>query len=117
MNLSLHKSDELDSLIRGLLFIEETLPSEVYYWADPTHEDKCRKVNYDFKNPYPFLVVNIGSGVSILAVYGPDNYKRVTGTRWSSFQFFNFYIFSTKLVGLTRSLLLVLLFGCIESSN
>lgn len=27
-------------------------------------------------------VVNIGSGVSILAVYGPNNFKRVTGTRY-----------------------------------
>ena len=57
VNLSLHKSDELDSLIRGLLFIEESYPSEVYYWANPTDEDKCCKVTYDFKNPYPFLVI------------------------------------------------------------
>jgi len=80
VNLSLHKSDELESLIGGLLYIEENHPSEVYYWSNPTDENKCAKVKYDFKNPYPFLVVNIGSGVSILAVYGPNNYKRVTGT-------------------------------------
>lgn len=56
VNLSLHKSDELESLIAGLLYIEENNPSEVYYWADPTEETKCTKVTYDFKNPYPFLV-------------------------------------------------------------
>ncbi len=27
------------------------------------------------------LLVNIGSGVSILAVYAKDDYKRVTGSR------------------------------------
>lgn len=26
-------------------------------------------------------LVNIGSGVSILAVYGPENFKRISGTR------------------------------------
>lgn len=25
-------------------------------------------------------MVNVGSGVSVLAVYGPDNYRRVSGT-------------------------------------
>ncbi|KAL5021504.1 hypothetical protein ScPMuIL_000659 [Solemya velum] len=40
----------------------------------------CEKAAFDFRNPYPYLVVNIGSGVSILAVRGPNNYKRVSGT-------------------------------------
>lgn len=29
---------------------------------------------------YPFILVNIGSGVSILQVGGPTDYARVTGT-------------------------------------
>jgi pantothenate kinase len=43
------------------------------------------KVPFDFRNPYPYLVVNIGSGVSILAVYSSSNYKRVSGTRFVQF--------------------------------
>lgn len=39
------------------------------------------KHRYDFSQPYPFLLVNVGSGVSVLAVYGPSNYKRISGTR------------------------------------
>lgn len=39
------------------------------------------KHRYDFSKPYPFLLVNVGSGVSVLAVYGPSNYKRISGTR------------------------------------
>lgn len=42
---------------------------------------KSEKKAFDFSQPYPFILVNVGSGVSILAVYGPDNYKRVSGTR------------------------------------
>jgi hypothetical protein len=56
LNLSLHKFDELDSLLQGLQYVELNNPSECYYWANPTLEAKCEKVNYDFSKPYPFLV-------------------------------------------------------------
>jgi len=104
VNMNLAKFDELDSLIRGMLYVETTNPRECYYWSNPTDDSKCQKVPYDFSEPYPFLVrveifccvlfwlvkllidcilqlVNIGSGVSILAVYGSENYKRISGTR------------------------------------
>ncbi|XP_059477811.1 pantothenate kinase 3 isoform X2 [Neocloeon triangulifer] len=80
LNLSLHKFDELDSLLYGLQYVEMNSPTECYYWAHPTLDGKCEKVGYDFSQPYPFLLVNIGSGVSILAVYGPGVYKRISGT-------------------------------------
>ncbi|XP_063303515.1 pantothenate kinase 3 isoform X2 [Pelobates fuscus] len=35
---------------------------------------------FNLDDPYPLLVVNIGSGVSILAVHSKDCYKRVCGT-------------------------------------
>ncbi|XP_063231766.1 pantothenate kinase 3 isoform X2 [Bacillus rossius redtenbacheri] len=80
VNLKLAKCDELDSLIRGMLYVEANNPHEFYYWANPTEEEKCVKRCFDFSNPYPFILVNIGSGVSVLAVYGPNNYRRVSGT-------------------------------------
>lgn len=80
VNMQLHKADELDSLIRGIHYIDANEPRECYYWSNPKDEQYCEKVPYDFSDPYPYLVVNIGSGVSMLAVYGPENYKRVTGT-------------------------------------
>lgn len=79
--MKLAKYDEFDSLIKGMLFVEAHNRTECYYWSNPTEESLCAKVKYDFSNPYPFLLVNIGSGVSVLAVHGPDNYKRVSGTR------------------------------------
>jgi hypothetical protein len=39
------------------LYIEEIHRPEVYYWENPTDETKCIKKTYDFKNPYPFLVI------------------------------------------------------------
>lgn len=79
--MKLIKCDEFDTLIRGIQYVDSINPNECYYWADATDDSKCRKVGYDFSNPYPFLIVNIGSGVSVLAVYGPDDFKRISGTR------------------------------------
>jgi type II pantothenate kinase len=80
VNMKLEKFDEFDSLLKGLQFADAQNPSECYYWASPTDDTCCTKINYDFSNPYPFLIVNIGSGVSVLAVYSPTNYKRISGT-------------------------------------
>lgn len=81
VNMKLIKCDEFDSLIRGIQFVDSMNPTECYYWANATDEAKCAKKGYDFSNPYPFLLVNIGSGVSVLAVYGPNDFKRISGTR------------------------------------
>ncbi|XP_073541632.1 pantothenate kinase 1 isoform X1 [Phyllobates terribilis] len=82
-DLQLHKLDELDCLIRGLLYVDSVGFNgrpECYYFDNPTNPEQCQKKPYCLDNPYPMLLVNIGSGVSILAVYSKDNYKRVTGT-------------------------------------
>jgi len=80
LNMKLYKFDELDSLMSGLRFIEQNNSTELYYWQHPFDEEKASKVAYDFKNPYPYMLVNIGSGVSMLAVRGPNEYSRVSGT-------------------------------------
>ncbi|XP_073452488.1 pantothenate kinase 1 isoform X3 [Aquarana catesbeiana] len=82
-DLQLHKLDELDCLIQGLLYMDSVGFNgrpECYYFENPTDPEQCVKKPYCLDNPYPMLLVNIGSGVSILAVYSKDNYKRVTGT-------------------------------------
>ncbi|XP_058154787.1 pantothenate kinase 1 isoform X1 [Dasypus novemcinctus] len=82
-DLQLHKLDELDCLIQGLLYIDSVGfngKPECYYFENPTNPELCQKKPYCLDNPYPMLLVNMGSGVSILAVYSKDNYKRVTGT-------------------------------------
>ncbi|KAI5606792.1 pantothenate kinase 2, mitochondrial, partial [Silurus asotus] len=81
--LQLLKLDELDCLIKGILYIDSVVSSEspeCYYYDKPTDPDHCEQKAFDLQNPYPLLLVNIGSGVSILAVYSKDSYKRVTGT-------------------------------------
>ncbi|XP_039283048.1 pantothenate kinase 3 [Nilaparvata lugens] len=64
VNMKLAKFDELDSLIRGMLYVETNNPRECYYWANPTDSDRCHKVAYDFSKPYPFLCLcySLGGG-------------------------------------------------------
>ncbi|XP_058054932.1 pantothenate kinase 3 isoform X1 [Anopheles bellator] len=79
VNMKLAKSDELDALIKGILFTETHNKCECYYWEN-ANEISSTKKKFDFSQPYPFILVNVGSGVSVLAVRGPDNYKRISGT-------------------------------------
>lgn len=82
LEMDLLKFDELNSLIDGIHYIHYINPSkECFYYRDPFNDrGNFSKENYDFSNPYPYLVVNIGSGVSILAVRSPTDYERVSGT-------------------------------------
>ncbi|KAG8439179.1 hypothetical protein GDO86_005411 [Hymenochirus boettgeri] len=82
-NLQLHKVDELDCLVKGLLYIDSISfngQAECYYFENSSHPERCQKMPFNLDDPYPLLVVNIGSGVSILAVHSKDCYKRVCGT-------------------------------------
>ncbi|XP_070541275.1 pantothenate kinase 3-like isoform X2 [Ptychodera flava] len=82
VNMKLEKYDELDCLISGIHFIDSKIPNECYYWGnvDPFNSEACEKIPYDFRDPYPYLVVNIGSGVSVLSVKSQTDFKRVSGT-------------------------------------
>ncbi|CAH2062417.1 unnamed protein product, partial [Iphiclides podalirius] len=97
VNMRLSKLDELDALIAGVLFVDSMNAQECYYWAppneQPVHQHQTDtppysaealsayvRKPYDFSSPYPFLLVNVGSGVSMLVVNGPCDYYRVSGT-------------------------------------
>ena len=82
VQLQLCKHDELNCIIRGIHYIDRVIPNECYFYENPTNElEMTDKVPFDFRDPYPYLVVNVGSGVSILAVYSQNNFQRVGGTR------------------------------------
>lgn len=80
LQVNLKKTDELDSVIYGIHYIDKYNPHECYYIMNPLDEKKCKRIPYNFSQPYPYLVVNIGSGVSILAVYSPTSYSRIWGS-------------------------------------
>ncbi|EJW83490.1 pantothenate kinase [Wuchereria bancrofti] len=98
LGLQLHKTDELESLIKGIEFIAATNPDECYYYENPLNDTLCRKVIWRWSHgrcstsdsvpesdkkdglQYPYIVCNIGSGVSVLAVRGHNQFKRIGGS-------------------------------------
>jgi type II pantothenate kinase len=65
-----------DWMALGLDFFITEIPREVFTYSetDPMHFVTPRETIY------PYLLVNIGSGVSMLKVTGPRSYERVGGT-------------------------------------
>ena len=109
VKMGLNKFDELDSLINGLEFIATNNPNnEIFYYQNPDDEENgCIKTPYDTsKEMYPFMLVNIGSGVSILSVKGPDDYKRVYGTSLGGGTFFGLCCLLTDCASFEEALVL-----------
>ena len=80
LGINLCKFDEMDCLIRGLHYLALHCPNECYYWRNPKQESTC-KVPFDLgPDPYPYIIVNIGSGVSILLVESATSFRRIGGT-------------------------------------
>lgn len=65
----------MSSLITGLVFLLQTVPDETYTYRG--HEFVTRP---SAGVEYPYLVVNVGSGVSILLVESPERWSRVSGS-------------------------------------
>lgn len=84
MNLRWVMCDELDTLIYGIDYLASKCVNECYYFeaADPRlkAQSELEKKQFKYDNPYPYLLVNVGTGVSILRVDGQTKYKRVFGS-------------------------------------
>jgi type II pantothenate kinase len=93
LDITVIQTDELECLVRGMHFTLMNVPGECYAyryvggdkgpaeWVKDVKED-TKKINImdDSSFGFPYLVVNIGSGVSILKVSSTDKFERVSGT-------------------------------------
>jgi len=74
------KTDEIESLIRGATFFLSQIPNEVFSW-NPELPDPMVVADPLLDEPlYPYMLVNIGSGVGFIKVEGPNSFERVGGT-------------------------------------
>ena len=81
LNISLVKLDEMDSLVQGAHFLIKTSSSQCFVMEKPNFSEEMCRIQTDLmKTTGPYLLVNIGSGVSILRVDGPTKYSRVGGS-------------------------------------
>jgi type II pantothenate kinase len=73
------REDEMECLIIGLDFFITEIPNEVFTYSEAS---PMSFVPFPPQPPsiYPYLLVNIGSGVSMIKVSGPRQYQRIGGT-------------------------------------
>eukprot|EP00002_Diphylleia_rotans_P018058 TRINITY_DN3497_c1_g1_i2.p1 TRINITY_DN3497_c1_g1~~TRINITY_DN3497_c1_g1_i2.p1 ORF type:complete len:547 (-),score=108.07 TRINITY_DN3497_c1_g1_i2:40-1653(-) len=78
LGVTLQREDEMECLVGGLNFLLRYIANEAFYYDRTLPEPRVFVSNGD--DFYPYLLVNIGSGVSILKVEGDNQYTRVDGT-------------------------------------
>lgn len=102
LEVEVRREDEMECLIEGLKFITH-IPDEVYYFSDElihyhSHLSHVEKQKDDLERPsanppqygvifernpapqLPCLLVNIGSGVSVIKIDEDGKFERVSGT-------------------------------------
>ena len=76
LEVEIIREDEMECLIMGLDFFITEIPREVFTYSET--DPMC------FQEPrvdiYPYLLVNIGSGVSMVKVSGSRQFERIGGT-------------------------------------
>ncbi|KAA8542295.1 hypothetical protein F0562_023569 [Nyssa sinensis] len=76
LGVSIEKEDEMDCLVAGANFLLKAIRHEAF-----THIEGQKKfVQIDHNDLFPYLLVNIGSGVSMIKVDGDGKFQRVSGT-------------------------------------
>ncbi|XP_039047037.1 pantothenate kinase 1-like [Hibiscus syriacus] len=76
LGFSLDKEDEMECLVAGANFLLKAVHQEAFTYLDGQKEF----VQIDTNDLYPYLLVNIGSGVSMIKVDEDGKFERVSGT-------------------------------------
>ncbi|KAJ3090380.1 hypothetical protein HK102_003926 [Quaeritorhiza haematococci] len=108
LGVAIRQKDEIKCLMKGLNFLLTHVPDEAFYYVfhKPTRDDvpetdggdangrrEVRTVDFTphvenndstslegHEELYPYLLVNVGTGVSIIRVERPDKFDRVSGS-------------------------------------
>ncbi|XP_064639060.1 4'-phosphopantetheine phosphatase-like [Lineus longissimus] len=78
LELQVDKEDEIECLIKGCNFLLKNIPDEAFHYQHKQQPEF--KFQVTDPNIFPYLLVNIGSGVSIIQVESENQYKRVGGS-------------------------------------
>uniref|UniRef100_A0A3P8WQ37 4'-phosphopantetheine phosphatase n=1 Tax=Cynoglossus semilaevis TaxID=244447 RepID=A0A3P8WQ37_CYNSE len=78
LGLKVDKEDEMTCLIKGCNFVLRNIPHEVFVYAK--HADSEFRFQTTHPDIFPYLLVNIGSGVSIVKVESEDKFERIGGS-------------------------------------
>ncbi|KAL1550839.1 Pantothenate kinase 2, mitochondrial [Salvia divinorum] len=76
LGIVLDKVDEMSCLVAGANFLLKAVNHEAFTYMDGRKD----YVQINHKDLYPYLLVNVGSGVSMIKVDGDNEFERVSGT-------------------------------------
>ncbi|KAK9467421.1 type II pantothenate kinase [Lipomyces arxii] len=76
LDVEIWREDEMECLIVGLDFFITEIPFEVFTYSEQNPMSFVEAKS----NIYPYLLVNIGSGVSMIKVSGPRQFNRIGGS-------------------------------------
>ena len=103
LGLKVNKQDEMDCLIKGSNFLLSNIPNEAFALNKGGNPDiSFQKTGCEF----PYLLVNIGSGVSMLKVHSDEHFERVGGTAVGGGTFWGLGSLLTKAQGFDELLAL-----------
>ena len=75
LDVEIKDVDEMMAVKLGLTFVLQKVKNSIFnYLSDYEY------YTGSIKDLWPFLIVNIGSGVSMIKASGPDTYQRVSGS-------------------------------------
>ncbi|KAI0214222.1 4'-phosphopantetheine phosphatase [Lamellibrachia satsuma] len=79
LGVQVDKEDEMECLIKGCNFLLKNITDEAYIYQKHANVE-YRFQTIDTESIFPYLLVNIGSGVSIFKVESESVYERIAGT-------------------------------------
>ena len=93
LDIKFEQQDELECLVSGMHFALTYIDKECYTYRSANVDQTSQKETKEYTqrvqmpynslsptSPFPYLIVNIGSGVSILKISAPGKYERVSGS-------------------------------------
>eukprot|EP00124_Ichthyophonus_hoferi_P001854 Ihof_evm11s109 gene=Ihof_evmTU11s109 len=78
LGVKVEREDEMESVVAGANFLLREIPEEAFtYTRSNERPVKFQRVG---ERIFPYMLVNIGSGVSMIKVEGPQKWTRIGGT-------------------------------------
>ncbi len=75
LNVEIKKVDEMRAVQLGLTFVLEKVKDSAFSFLS-----ECKYLSGEIGDLWPLLVVNVGSGVSMIKVSGANSFERVSGS-------------------------------------
>ncbi|XP_056293118.1 4'-phosphopantetheine phosphatase isoform X2 [Pseudoliparis swirei] len=94
LGLRVDKEDEMTCLIKGCNFVLRNIPHEAFVYTK--HADSEFRFQTTQPDIFPYLLVNIGSGVSIVKVESEDKFERIGGSSIGGGTFWGLGVLLTK---------------------